>query len=113
MFKDRTLYKVLFCILIWYTGIFQKTTTLEQLNTEPYSAVLFTGKRPAAAVRYPNLYGKYSVPPADMNSSQRKVEVSVMGSGLCVGSVNRVKNSNVTKIELKNKHASLPSLYVK
>ncbi len=106
MFKDRTLYKVLFCILIWYTGIFQTTTTLEQLNTEPYSAILFTGKRPAAAVRYPNLHGKYSVPPADMNSSQRKVEVSVMGSGLCVGSVNRVKNSNVTKIELKNKDGS-------
>lgn len=29
-----------------------------------------------------------------------------MGSGLCIGSVNRVKNSNVTKIELKNKDGS-------
>lgn len=29
-----------------------------------------------------------------------------MGSGLCIGSVNRVRNSNVTKIELKNKDGS-------
>ena len=29
-----------------------------------------------------------------------------MGSGLCIGSVSRVRNSNVTKIELKNKDGS-------
>ena len=42
------------------------------------------------------------------DSSQGKGQVSVMGmgSGLCIGSVSRVRNSNVTKIELKNKDGS-------
>ena len=79
MFKDRTLYKVLFCILILYTGIFRKNTTLGQLNTEPYSAILFTGKRSAAAVRRP-------VPAQDLQWITRRHEIiTEKGRGIGYG----------------------------